>query len=54
MTAAKLRVARQMQEAGSTVTEIAATIGVGRATLYRHLEVAPLRGRDALDVKVTS
>src|SRR4249919_3898354 len=39
MTAGKLRVARQMLEAGSTVTEIAATIGVGRATLYRHLEV---------------
>ena len=46
MTAAKLRVARQMLDGGSTVTEIAATIGVGRATLYRHLDVAPTPGRD--------
>lgn len=41
MTASKLRIARQMLDAGSsTMTEIAATIGVGRATLYRHLEPA--------------
>lgn len=42
MTAGKLRIARQMLDAGnSTVTEIAATIGVGRATLYRHLDLTP-------------
>ena len=46
MTAGKLRVARQMLEAGSTVTEVAATVGVGRATLYRHLEI-PGRRRPA-------
>jgi DNA invertase Pin-like site-specific DNA recombinase len=32
MTAGKLRIARQMLDGGSTITEIAATIGVGRAT----------------------
>ena len=37
MTPAKLRIARHMLEGGSTVTEVAATIGVGRGTLYRHL-----------------
>ncbi len=37
MTPGKLRVARQMLEDGEhTITEIAATIGVGRATVYRH------------------
>lgn len=42
MTAGKLRIARQMLDAGnSTITEIAATIGVGRATLYRHLDLTP-------------
>ena len=46
MTAGKLRVARQMLDGGSTVTETAATIGVGRATLYRHLDVSPTPGRD--------
>jgi hypothetical protein len=40
MTAGKLRVARQMLDGGSTIIEIATTIGVGRATSYRHLEVA--------------
>ena len=53
MTAGKLRVARQMLEAGSTVTEIAATIGVGRATLYRHLDVSPMPGRGGHEEKVT-
>lgn len=38
MIPGKLRVARQMLEGGEhTITEIAATIGVGRATVYRHL-----------------
>lgn len=38
MTPAKLAVARQMLDTGEhTVTAIAATIGVGRGTLYRHL-----------------
>lgn len=37
MTPAKLRVARRMLDDGSTVTEVAATLGVGRGTLYRHL-----------------
>ena len=35
MTPAKLQVARQMLDAGGhTITEVAATIGVGRGTLY--------------------
>lgn len=42
MTASKLRIARQMLDAGATVTDAAATIGVGRATLYRHLEPGQL------------
>lgn len=38
MTPAKLTVARQMLDSGShSAAEIARTIGVGRATLYRHL-----------------
>lgn len=38
MTPGKLRVAREMLERGEhTITEIAKTIGVGRATVYRHL-----------------
>jgi DNA invertase Pin-like site-specific DNA recombinase len=37
MTPAKLRIARHMLDAGNTVTEVAATIGVGRGTVYRHL-----------------
>jgi hypothetical protein len=39
MTPGKLRVARQMFDTGEhTMTEIAQTIGVGRATLFRHLD----------------
>jgi len=39
MTEHKLRVAREMIAGGRhTMQEIADTIGVGRATLYRHLE----------------
>lgn len=42
MTPAKLRVAWQMlTEDRHTITEIARTIGVGRATLYRHLDPSP-------------
>ncbi len=38
MTPAKLTIARQMLDSRQhTITEIAATIGVGRGTLYRHL-----------------
>lgn len=38
MTAKKVQIARQMHDAGaSTVAEIAQTIGVSRATVYRHL-----------------
>jgi AcrR family transcriptional regulator len=38
MTASKLAVARRMVDEGNhTMDEIAATIGVSRATLYRHL-----------------
>lgn len=38
MTPTKLAVAREMVEAGEhTMAEIARTLGVGRATLYRHL-----------------
>jgi hypothetical protein len=43
MTAGKLRVAWQMLDGGSPVIEIAATIVVGRATLYRHLDVLATR-----------
>lgn len=40
MTEHKLRVAREMLAARQhTMREIADTIGVGRATLYRHLEL---------------
>lgn len=40
MTPAKLAVARQLLAGGQhTVTEIAATIGVSRGTLYRHLAI---------------
>ncbi len=53
MTAGKLRVARQMLDGGSTVTEVAATIGAGRATLYRHLDIAAA-GRSFSDVEVVS
>lgn len=35
--AAKARHIRQMIEAGAPKTEIAAVLGIGRATLYRHL-----------------
>jgi DNA invertase Pin-like site-specific DNA recombinase len=46
MTPAKLAVARRMLDSGEhTITEIAATIGVGRATLYRHL--TPKTAREA-------
>jgi DNA invertase Pin-like site-specific DNA recombinase len=39
MTPAKLRIARQMLATGEhTISEIAATIGVGRGTVYRHLD----------------
>lgn len=38
MTAGKLRIARQMLDGGdTTITEIASTIGVGRATLHQAL-----------------
>jgi hypothetical protein len=54
MTASKLRIARQMFDAGnSTITEIAATIGVGRATLYRHLELQGQRVEGASAVLAT-
>ena len=32
------RVARHMLDTANTITEVAATIGVGRGTLYRHLD----------------
>ncbi len=38
MTASKLAVAREMYASGDhTIAEIAQTVGVGRATVYRHL-----------------
>lgn len=41
MTPTKLRIARQMlADDQHTITEIARTLGVGRATLYRHLDSA--------------
>jgi DNA invertase Pin-like site-specific DNA recombinase len=39
--AAKARHIRQMIEAGTPKSEIAAVLGIGRATLYRHLSAAP-------------
>ncbi len=50
MTAGKLRIARQMLDTGeSTITEIADTIGVGRATLYRHLDLPAAPGVKAVN-----
>lgn len=40
MTPGKLAVARQLNDAGVQVAEIARTIGVGRATVYRHLQAS--------------
>lgn len=38
MTTAKLRAAKRMISAGTPLTEVASVLGVGRATLYRHLQ----------------
>ena len=38
MTTAKIRAARRMITAGTPLTEVASVLGVGRATLYRHLK----------------
>ena len=40
MTTAKIRAARRMITAGTPLTEVASVLGVGRATLYRHLRPA--------------
>ena len=40
MTPGKLAVARQLAHDGVSPTEIAATIGGGRATVYRHLQAS--------------
>ena len=40
MTPSKKAVARRMYDEGSSPAEIAATIGVSRATVYRHLAPA--------------
>lgn len=40
MTPAKLKAARRMQQDGTPVSEMAKALGVGRATLYRHLAEA--------------
>ena len=40
MTPAKVRQARSMQEQGRPISEIADVLGVGRATVYRHLQPA--------------
>lgn len=37
LDAKKVRIARQMRAEGSSVTEIAATLKVSRATVYRHI-----------------
>jgi DNA invertase Pin-like site-specific DNA recombinase len=45
MTPAKLAVARQLYASGAhTVTAIAATLGVSRASIYRHLQHAGTHG----------
>ncbi len=46
MTPAKLRQAQTMHAAGTGVTEIAAVLGLSRATVYRHL-VPPVDGKPA-------
>jgi DNA invertase Pin-like site-specific DNA recombinase len=38
MTTAKLRAAQRMISGGTPLTEVASVLGVGRATLYRHLQ----------------
>src|SRR5674476_1078258 len=38
MTTAKTRAAQRMISAGTPLTEVASVLGVGRATLYRHLQ----------------
>lgn len=43
MTPAKLRQAERMHAAGTPVTEIADVLGVGRATVYRHLDGMTVR-----------
>ncbi len=40
MTTAKIRAAQRMITAGTPLTEVASVLGVGRATLYRHLRPA--------------
>jgi DNA invertase Pin-like site-specific DNA recombinase len=40
MTAHKVRVAGEMYRSGYTVTAIATTLGVSRASIYRHLTAA--------------
>jgi len=44
MTAAKLRQARRMHTEGVAPGELAKVLGVGRATVYRHLDAGP--GKD--------
>ncbi|MPZ63270.1 MAG: helix-turn-helix domain-containing protein [Propionibacteriales bacterium] len=39
MTPHKLTTARRLLDEGETITEAARTVGVGRTTLYRHLEL---------------
>jgi len=41
MTPAKLRQAKAMRAGGRSVSEIAEVIGVGQATIYRHLGPPP-------------
>jgi AcrR family transcriptional regulator len=38
MTRTKLRQLERMQAEGTSVSEIAAALSVGRATVYRHLQ----------------
>jgi DNA invertase Pin-like site-specific DNA recombinase len=45
MTTYKTRIAREMYDSGQyTVATIAKTLGVSRASIYRHLEAAPVGG----------
>ncbi len=41
MTAAKLRQAQRVHSEGRPISEIATVLGVGRATVYRHLLSPP-------------
>ena len=48
MTTTKVRAAQRMISAGTPLTEVASVLGVGRATLYRHLQPQRVVGSENL------